>query len=209
MIKRIVFDIDQTLLNSKKDCLESYKTYFERKNLPDYSEFLYELIGEYDRQNGNYVVLDLVSFIDKNSPFTFSVDDFKELYNIYKDHATKIEDDIEDALSKLSQKYELVILTNWYYEDQVARLEKAGILKYFKKVYAYENAGLKPHKEAYETACNGLLLSECLMIGDSIEKDVSVPLSFGMHAILYNPNSIQTEYKSINKMSDLLKEEIL
>ena len=209
MIKRIVFDVDNTLLDTEKDCLDSYKIYFKRKGLPDYSQFLYELVDEYDRQNGNYEPEDLTNFIDKNSPFTFTIEDFNELYGIYREHGTPLEKDIENTLAKLSQKYELVALTSWYYEDQRSRLEVANLLKYFKEVYAYENAGLKPHKEAYEVACKGLKMSECLCVGDSIIKDVTTPLSLGMKALYYNPSKKETEYKCIYKISDLLKEENL
>lgn len=206
MIKRIIFDIDNTLFDTKKDCLDSYKIFFQRKQLPDYSEFLYQLLQEYDDCD-NYAPRDLTSYIGKNVPFKYTMKDFKEMYQIYEEHATVLEKDIEKTLNKLSQKYELVILTSWYLKDQEARLNKANILKYFRKIYAYDNAGLKPSEKAFKIACGDFKPTECLMVGDSIKNDIIVPLSLGIKTFLYNPKSNKTKYKSIKKISDLLKEE--
>ncbi len=206
MIKRIIFDIDNTLFNTEKDCLDTYQEFFTKKELTDYSRYLYDLLEKYDK-DGTYIPEELVEFVKNNAPFAFSKQDFDDIRLIYHNHATLLEKDLPSTLEKLSQKYELVILTSWYYDDQVARLKKAGILKYFKKVYALENAGLKPHKEAYEVASEGLNMEDCLMVGDSIRKDVEMPIKLGMKAIMYNPNNVSTEYQSIKKISDLLKEE--
>ena len=43
----------------------------------------------------------------------------------------KIEDSILATLEELSKKYEMVCLTDWYKEQQIKRLKKTNILKYF------------------------------------------------------------------------------
>ena len=46
-----------------------------------------------------------------------------------------LNNEVKNTLKYLSNKYELVVLTNWFTDCQQKRLEKAGILKYFKKVF--------------------------------------------------------------------------
>ena len=61
----------------------------------------------------------------------------------------EIEEGIKATLEYLKDKYELVILSDWYKDQQVKRLEKAKILKYSQEVYAAENTKRKPFKEAF------------------------------------------------------------
>ena len=49
---------------------------------------------------------------------------------------------------------------------------------------------LKPNKESYLNACGNYHVNECIMIGDTIEKDVIGPNKFGIDSIYYNPEKI-------------------
>lgn len=205
MIKRIIFDIDNTLLASDKDCDDSYKEYFRDNNLPDMSNELYDVIEAYDATNPSYEMDDMIEYIQKHTEYDFSKKVFDDLFSLYKKHATLLEDDIKETLNKLHEKYELVCLTLWYLDHQTARLETAGIKECFDEVYAIENAGLKPELKAFQTACGPHPFEECLVVGDNLNKDVITPISYGLNAIYYNPNGYETEYESIEKISDLLK----
>lgn len=96
MIKRVIFDIDDTLFPWKKEYFEEIKKVLEDMEI------------EY--------------------PETFINNITKRWENCAPD---KISQEIIETLEYLKSKYELVALTDWYEEQQKARLKKANILKYF------------------------------------------------------------------------------
>ena len=204
MIKKIIFDVDNTLLNTDKDCFDAYKEYFKLRNLDDYYIKLYDIIGKYEDNNGSFDKDDLSKFINDNLDIEFTRKDFDDIFKIYEKHATILSDDTVSVLEELSKHYELVTLSKWYQHNQEARLKKADIYKYFKEVYGFENAGIKPDKNAFLNAAENTLPSECLVIGDSISNDIKVPLSLGMKAIYFNPNKRKTRYININRLADII-----
>ena len=48
MIKRIIFDIDETLLKTTEDCLNAYNKYFDTVNVKIEGKKLYDLIDKYE-----------------------------------------------------------------------------------------------------------------------------------------------------------------
>ena len=46
----------------------------------------------------------------------------------------EIEEGTKETLEYLQDKYELVVLSDWYKEQQVKKLEKADFLKYFQNI---------------------------------------------------------------------------
>ena len=199
MIKRIIFDVDLTLLNTTKDCYDSYYEYFKNDNK---SREFYSTLEKYDELDMDYDKNHMLKFINDNLKLNLSLDNLNDIFNIYRKHGTLMDDEIPYYLDKLSKRYELVALTKWYRDDQVARLENAGIYKYFKEVYAIENAGIKPDKKAFLSACDNLAPCECLMVGDSIRSDMEVASSLGIHTLLLGNSDL---YTSIDNLGDIEK----
>lgn len=202
MIKRIIFDIDNTLLDTTKDCLDTYNIFIRENNLNITAQWLYDLLETYQ---GNYEVDDLSSFLNANLNMDFDVNSLNDLLELYSHHSTLLDEDIPSVLSYLSNKYELVCLSSWYYKIQEERLNNAGILKYFKKVYGFENAGIKPDSKAFLAACDNISLNECLVVGDSIKSDIEVPNKMGINTILFNTSQITTDYDNITSLNELVR----
>ena len=199
MIKRIIFDIDLTLLDTNKDCHDTYFEYFkDEKKVEDF----FKIIDVYDDNGGNYDKDDLVKFINEKLNLDLDIDKFNDIFKIYQNHGTLIDEDIPYYLDKLSKRYELVALSKWYVEDQEKRLEKAGILKYFKKVFGIENAGAKPDKRAFMAACEKLAPCECLMVGDSIRSDMEPAKELGLYTLFLGKSDL---YTSIDNLGDIEK----
>ena len=119
------------------------------------------------------------------------------------------EDDKEalDTLKYLSNKYELVILSNWFSYSQIKRLEALDMTKYFKDMIFTDTVKNKPNKEAFIKAIGTNKPNECIMIGDNLEIDIMGAINAGLNAILYDPNN-KIDYK--NKIKDLKElEELL
>lgn len=211
MIKKIIFDVDGTLLNTEKDCLDSYNEYFKSKGLSNFQELglkIYNVIDKFDEATKDYKKEDLCKFVNDYMGINFTSTDFEEMFSIYRKHATLLDERIKSTLESLSKKYELVTLSKWYVLDQEKRLEKAGILKYFKKVYGIENAGLKPEEKSYITACGEYKINECLMVGDSMRSDIGGARQLGMEAVLIDPKGKQkykNKIKSVIELEDYIK----
>lgn len=201
MIKRIIFDIDNTLLDTYKDCIDTYKKYIEYNKLNINAKDIYNIFEEYEVSNGNYIKEDLSLFLSKN----IKVDkiDINNLLDLYSNHSTLINNNTINILEYLSKKYEIVALTNWYKDIQYKRLEKVGINKYFKEIYGIEDAK-KPNPEAFKKAIGNNLYNECVMIGDSLKSDIEVPKELGMKTIYYNKNCKNNNENEINNLNELL-----
>ena len=204
MIKRIIFDIDGTLLDTQKDCLEAYDFYL-RDNFKEVTALdLYNVIEEYDKQNRDYSIEDISRYINKNLIKGFTSNNFKDILNVYSSCATLINPNTKIILKNLAKNYELVVLSSWYVASQKERLNKAGILEYFKEVYGFENSYKKPDKRAFDIACGDNKYEECLMVGDSITSDIEVPDLLGMKTLLLSKEN-STKYNAISSLDDIIK----
>lgn len=117
---------------------------------------------------------------------------------------TKASKELIDLLEYLSSKYDLYVITNWFCDVQSKRLENAGIIKYFKKVYASSEYKSKPDKEMFLKAMDNNLPCECVMIGDSITKDIIPAIDIGMNAILIGDDKNYKCIKSILELKEML-----
>ena len=114
------------------------------------------------------------NYTKKNYPEEFIYKITKKWENCVPE---KIDENILKLLEYLKTKYELVILTDWYEDQQSERLQKIDILKYFQKVYSAENTKRKPFKEAFMQALGDNKPEECIMIGDNFERDIKGALN--------------------------------
>lgn len=219
MLKRIIFDVDNTLLDTDKDCFEAYKSFFRNRNVDLDGEVLYSIIDIYEEQNKlfsmdknketgiykfNFNKEDLSNFIKNNLSIDFGINDFMELQEVYGRYSTLKDSKVVEVLDELSKNYEIVALTKWYVEPQKKRLDKVGILKYFSEVYGFENAGIKPSKKAFMTAMGECSPSECMVIGDSISSDIIIPKELGMKTIYINYYNRVTNEINVSEISQVL-----
>lgn len=199
MIKRLLFDIDNTIIEWK----EEYR-YLSLKEagINDTIDMqnISKLIDNYDSKHEIMVKRDLINEIT-----TLGIDKDKA-YNIVELDCNRYEipsKEIFDLFDYLSSKYELVIVTNWFSDIQSKRLESMGLIKYFKEIYSADQYKSKPNKEIFINACGDYKKEECLMIGDSIEKDIEGALNAGIDAIHVNHSDIKSEYKEIKNIIEL------
>lgn len=205
MIKRIIFDLDDTLIPWTKD----------------YYQDLAKLIHEYDVNLSLDELIKISEGIDEyeNNCQNYNEENFKKIVSdisgieITNEVLMLIKDWVSNCVPKekdseliatldyLSSKYELVVLTNFFYDVQYKRLEKYQIAHYFKEVYGADEHS-KPNKEAYIMAANKTDLKECLMIGDNKRLDYDMPRELGMQAIWVTDKKEKDE-KTITKIAEL------
>ena len=203
MIKKIIFDIDNTILDTYKDCIETYEEYIYDNQLNIKAQDIYDMFEEYEVSNGNYLKDDLIKFISNKYGISYKEDELNNLLYLYSNHSTLINVNTINILQYLSSKYDVVALTNWYKDIQYKRLENVGVGKYFIKVYGIED-GKKPDVKAFKNAIGNNLYSECVMIGDSLNSDINVAKELGMKTIYYNKNCKNNHENEINNLDELL-----
>ena len=205
MIKKILFDLDFTLMDWEDEYIFAITNAINKLNL-DYSEEkikeLDYVLTTYEKEHSIYDKEKFCNFLNERCKVNLPL----EFVDILLEEQTKCyrkftESEIE-TLEYLSNKYELYVLTNWYTYTQRKRLENAGILKYFKKVSGGDERELKPSLKAFDIVDNK---EECVMIGDSIKHDIEPALKLGMQAILITKKNVKKDlrYKQIRKLEDL------
>ena len=96
-------------------------------------------------------------------------------------------DDSGEILERLSASYVLGLLTNGAPAIQRAKLQKSGLESYFAHVVVSGDLCIgKPHPATFHRIAElvGTPPAECLMVGDSYEKDVLGARAVGMKALL-------------------------
>lgn len=184
MIKRLIFDLDNTLIMWKDEYVGALAKTIDKFNINCDAHYLSDLIDEYENYYDRYDKELLMEFINKNIESKVDIgfiDDF--LYNI--GFCGDVDDSVVETLEYLSSKYELVVLTNWFTTAQFNRLKSAGIDKYFKKVFGGDLV-LKPNEEAFINSCEGLDVKSCLMIGDDYDRDMIGAQSAGLNTLYFN-----------------------
>ena len=207
MIKRIIFDLDDTLIIWKKDYIKALEDTLKLFNIDEDADYINSLIDEYDDKFDHYDVGLLISYINKFIKNKLDLSIFK----VFLDKLSYMSDEsieVIDTLNYLSKKYELVVLTNWFTDVQVKRLKKANILNFFKEVYGGE-VYMKPNKKAFLMACSKYKPSECLMIGDNYQKDILGAKNANLNVIYFNFKNKEnidnfTEIKKFSELKEVL-----
>ena len=211
MIKRIIFDLDNTLIQweDEKNWDKVYK------NISKQYEISAQQFKEVKKMINNYEYVEEIfneeimqKMINEILQQKYTTEFIKIILSTFAECVPEQKDaELEEVLKYLSTKYELVVLTNWFGWQQEKRLQKYGIYKYFKNVYGADKFKIKPNKEAYEIAVGDNKPNECIMIGDGIQNDVEGAIQNGLNAILFNPNyneqKEKNNYKTIKNFNEL------
>ena len=198
MIKRLIFDVDGTLIANVKFSGAIARTL---RGIGIYSEenlrrFL-QAITTYEQTYNNYNRKDYLGHfslaLQTQLPQDFIDIFFEELKSVIPSENDKI----QQTISELSKQYELVLLTNYFKESQLNRLSNMGIGSFFTECYGEEL--IKPNEEAYLMACGKNQPSECVMIGDSVDLDI-IPAQ-NLHLKTIFVDSKQNNKLNISTMS--------
>lgn len=190
-IKVIGFDADDTLWVNETyfreteehfaELLENYET----KNKVDQELFKMEMknLDIYGYGVKGFMLSMIESALDLSNN-KIPQKTISEILNLGKkmiSHPVELLDGVEEVLSRLENKYRLIVLTKGDLLDQERKLEKSGISKYFHHVEV-----LSDKKESnYSNLLEHLEINveEFLMIGNSLKSDVLPILNIGAKAI--------------------------
>jgi len=206
--RHLFFDLDNTLwdfnLNSYHALKENFVWYRLDLQLFDrfYEIFILhnERLWELYRQNGitkeelsgsRFELSFRETGIEGVNPVDFNRD-----YLVLMPEQTRLCDGARYVLEKLSQKYEMHIITNGFSEVQYKKLGNSNLSGFFKRVFTSEEIkSPKPSPVIFRHAlksCNARK-KESLMIGDSWEVDILGAAGIGMDQVYYQPEEESPE----------------
>jgi len=205
MIKKVIFDLDFTLMDWEDEYIFAITNAINKLNLGYSTEKIKEIddvLTTYEKEFPRYEKKKFCEFLNSKCNVNLPI----EFVDILLEEQTKCYREFTqseiDTLEYLSNKYELIVLSNWFTYTQRKRLENAGILKYFSLVSGGDERDLKPSLKAFDIVDNK---KECVMIGDSINHDILPAIKLGMQAILITKKNVKKDlrYKQIKRLEDL------
>lgn len=209
MIKRLIFDIDNTLIMWKDNYVNELDKIINKFEYNITKEDIDKTIDDMEYKYDKLSKESLLNDLNRIGKGNFDNNFVDSILNEQKFFA-ELDNEVIEVLDYLSKKYELVILSNYFREVQIERLQKAGILHYFIEIYCGDDVPLKPRKESFEKAIGNWKKEECMMIGDNLELDIHGAINFGIKAILCDyknklkDNDNYTRITNIKELKDIL-----
>ena len=201
MIKYVLFDVDDTLLDFGKAEAAAIRKTFERIGIP----VTEELIHRYSEINARQWARLERGEISREQVLTGRFDIlFSELglSNIPSEMAQAsyeyllgtghyFVDGAEELLEALKDKYELYIVSNGNASVQDRRLKSAGIVPYFREVFISERVGFNKPSAEFFNACfkriPGFEKDKAVVVGDRLSSDILGGINAGVRTCWFNP----------------------
>ena len=223
-IKAIFFDLDDTLVNSKKAeynaICEFKNTYDEFKgiNNDEFAKSWHKVTTDvYELYHSGKISFEELRMKRMQGLFnTYGVnledeeakEKFKDYHKIYEKNWLLFDDAI-DTLDKLKNKYKLAIVSNGDGEQQRRKIDYTGLKEYFPEIIISSEVGVsKPDKKIFEITCEKMNITpeECIMVGDKYSTDVEGGLNAGLTAVWVDRKNDEKEYEyKINELAEMLK----
>ena len=199
MIKAILIDVDNTLLDFGKCSLESMKTAYREFGLP----FTDEVFPVFNRVNdglwrrieaGTLTKAELHRIrwqliFDELGTRADGVAFEARFYELIQSSHETVPG-AEALLRRLHGKYIVAAASNASHDQQVRRLTAAGLIHYIDYVFTSEDASVPKPSAAFFDYCLGCLgitdPAEAAMIGDSLSADISGSVAYGLRTVWFN-----------------------
>ena len=202
MIKTILWDFDNTLLNFDVAEKASILSTFEKFNLGTCTN---QMLKRYEKINKEYWHMIEDKKIDKQTALVKRYEDFFIEYGIDKKIAKDFNDEYTKALgntieyvensfelvSSLKGKYKQYIVSNGAKNVQTVRMKKSNFDKLVDGTFISDIVGAeKPSIEFFNYVFDKIKVtdkSEVIIIGDSLSSDIKGGNNAGIKTCWYNP----------------------
>ncbi|MDO4459329.1 MAG: YjjG family noncanonical pyrimidine nucleotidase [Clostridia bacterium] len=225
MYKYILMDNDGTLMDFEKAKRESVKMSWNMLGME--KEFTEEIQQTYDKINDKWWLMLEKGEVTRDELETGRFADFfekvgvvadpqkmMELYEENISHMKFILDGATETMKKLSEKYEIYIITNGFSNIQHGRLDDCEFTPYFRKMYVSGDIGLvKPDKAYFDYVMKDIGdmdKSAYLVVGDSLSSDILGAKNAGMDCAWVHPKGkvtdlpIKYHIESVKELTEIL-----
>jgi FMN phosphatase YigB (HAD superfamily) len=158
MIKLVIFDIDNTIMDFPKNFEIEFKKVLDKFGSNVEAKELYKAVGTYEinKEGVYYTKEKLLEVVNKVLNLNLPIDFIDEFFNMYNVLISEIDASVIDTLKYLKTKYKVVALSNWFTDSQRSRLKKAGVLNCFDEVYGTDIVPMKPRVESFMSVIGNL-----------------------------------------------------
>nr|MBO4518073.1 YjjG family noncanonical pyrimidine nucleotidase [Clostridia bacterium] len=199
MIKAVLLDVDNTLLDFNESAKETIKSAFSELSI-EYSAGIIDVFlrvndslwrrieekeitrEELHRTRWNIIFSELGINADGQEMERLFLSGL-ENYAIPVDGAI-------DLVKYLAGKYKLYTASNAPYAQQVKRLTLSGIIPYIEKILNFEEQGINKPQKQFFSAClkamRPVQKEEIAIIGDSLSADIAGGKSVGITTVWFN-----------------------
>lgn len=204
MIKAILIDIDNTLLDFDAYVKDSMKNGFDKFGLGTYKDSDYDtftvvnncLWHEIEEGTLTFEELKRIRWNKVFDALGISFDGiaFETYFREYLNESAIPVKGAKELLEHLKEKgYILCAASNGPFDQQCNRLKIGGMYEYFTHFFISEKVGFsKPASEYFQVCFNEInkqfpvKKDEIMMIGDSLSADISGAYDFGMKSCFFN-----------------------
>jgi len=208
-VNRIIFDLDNTLiLHDSEVEAELMSKHLGIENSTEFREQVSMMFknGTEELKWTSVSEADFCEIIEKYMPVLKNNGKTGRdlLDTIYCVMPGILMDGAKELLEYLHNKnYEIVALTNWFYNHQARILKKSGVIDYFERIYAWDDYYAKPNRLAILRAIGSTDPANNVMIGDDPIGDITVAKNCGIKTIGFNIDYARFKRCSRIKKADL------
>lgn len=209
MIKAIIFDLDNTLIDRqrafKEMLIRKFTSLFNDEKLVN--DMVKDVI-EWDKNGTVERIVVFKKWAEKYNVTSITPEQLDKEWSNESGTVAFLYEDVKDTLIKLKEKYKLAILTNGNAFSQRRKLNTINIydlLDY--SLVSSEYIVKKPDKQIFEYTAKqlGLETHECIYVGDNYNIDILGSRNAGMTPIYVSRNDeIHEDVKSIKEIKELL-----
>ncbi len=218
MVKAVIFDLDETLLNRAiaveqmffmilEKCYEDVKNSLKNEMLKKFKEYDKESYGDNDKTKV------FESFFNEFPPkYILPRNESQDFWNNNFPHCFTINQDIINLINTIKGQVKVAIITNGSTLRQKAKISNTNLNSCFDTVIISEEVGFsKPDKRIFDLALNKLKVQpeDALFVGDDLEKDICGCQNANINGVWFNPRGTKnpTEikpYAEINSLNSLV-----
>ena len=203
MIRTILFDLDDTLLDFKASEAEALRYTLKTLGLEPTDEIVsrYSVINQAQWELLEKKLLTRAQVLVRRFEILFSeygircdAQTAQDMYHHRLSQGHYFIDGAVELLENLYQKYDLYIVSNGTGVVQDGRIKSSGVAKYFKDIFISERMGAnKPDPVFFENCfkrISGFNKDESVIIGDSLTSDIRGGNNVQLRTCWFNPHHL-------------------
>lgn len=201
--KKLLFDLDDTILDFRTAERTSIRLTFEAFSIPAdeavlrrYSEINVGCWQRLERgtMTREEVLVGRFELLFRELGIAASARAVQDHYEALLESGHYFVPGAPELLEELYPRYELYLISNGNLRTQEGRLKSAGISPFFKGIFISEVIGVnKPAKAFFDacfTAIPGFRREDALIVGDSLSSDILGGINAGVRTCWFNPDGI-------------------